>query len=215
MKHTLTLLTLALSLVGPLAALHAAEKTAKQPNVAESLPAEDKKLAPDWVASPVAVSSAMEGPKTASPGLHYYYPLPPENPAKTLKVDVCVYGGTPAGVTAAVQAGRMGKNTILAVFRRHVGGMTSGGLTAIDIGNRVSVGGLAGEIFCNFSKLTGFSSGAAEKYFRGQLDQAGAQVLFEHRLKDESAKMISDLEPGGHCWAAINTGGQGEGSSAL
>ena len=127
--------------------------------------------------------SASEGPRTPSPGLRYYYPLPAANPPQTFKVDVCVYGGTPAGVSAAIQSARMGKHTLFAVFRRHVGGMTSGGLTAIDIGNRSSVGGLAGEVFCKFGKVTGYSSGAAEKLFRGKLDAAGAHVLFEHRLK--------------------------------
>ena len=66
-----------------------------------------------------------------NPGLHYYYPVPPANPPQTIKVDVCVYGGTPGGVAAAVQTRRLGKTSALAVFRRNVGGLTAAGLTAM------------------------------------------------------------------------------------
>jgi len=128
-------------------------------------------------------AAALEGPQTPSPGLHYYYPVPPANPPQTIKVDVCVYGGSPAGVAAAVQAGRMGKTVALAVFRRHVGGMTSGGLTALDVGNRQAVGGLSGAFYLKFRELTGYSSGKTEELFRAMLDKEKVQVFFEHRLK--------------------------------
>ncbi len=49
--------------------------------------------------------------------------------------DICVFGGTSGGVVAAVQASRMGKRVILAEPGRHLGGMTSGGLSAVDIGD--------------------------------------------------------------------------------
>ncbi len=57
--------------------------------------------------------------------------------------EVAVYGGTPAGVTAAIEAARIGRKTLLLSFNRHVGGMTSGGLTATDLGKKESIGGLA------------------------------------------------------------------------
>ena len=63
------------------------------------------------------------------------------------EVDVCVYGGTSGGVMAAVQAARMGKRVVLLSRGRHLGGMTSGGLSAVDIGDPRSVGGLAREYF--------------------------------------------------------------------
>src|SRR5688572_27127372 len=76
--------------------------------------------------------------------LRHYYPVP-DQPAKTITADVCVYGGTPGGVGAAIQASRMGKKAVLVVFRRHVGGMTSGGLTATDVGRAEAIGGMATE----------------------------------------------------------------------
>ncbi len=119
-----------------------------------------------------------------SPGLHYYYPVPAAKEPQTVEADVCVYGGTPGGVGAAVQAGRMGKKTVLVVFRRHVGGMTSGGLSASDLGNADSIGGLAAEFLRRVGKQRGFRPSEAEKTFRDMLKDAGVTVFFEHRLKD-------------------------------
>ena len=44
------------------------------------------------------------------------------------RFDVVVYGGTSAGVAAAIQASRMGKTVVLIDPSRHIGGLTSGGL---------------------------------------------------------------------------------------
>jgi hypothetical protein len=123
----------------------------------------------------------LPAPTTPDPGLRHYYPVP-SVPAVTHRVDVCVYGGTPGGVGAAVQARRMGKTAMLAVFRRHVGGMTSAGLTAVDLGKKDSIGGMAAEFLDRMGVWTGFRSGDAERTFRQMLAEAGVPVLFEHRL---------------------------------
>jgi hypothetical protein len=128
------------------------------------------------------VASAQ--PTTPNPGLKYYYPVPAANPAQVIEADVCVYGGTPGGVSAAVQASRMGKKAVLVVFRRHVGGMTSGGLTATDIGNRKAIGGFANEIYAHIGRTSGFKPSQAEDAFQHFLKEAGVTVYYEHRLKD-------------------------------
>jgi GNAT superfamily N-acetyltransferase len=122
-------------------------------------------------------------PTTPNPGLKYWYPVPPANPAQIIKTDVCVYGGTPGGVAAAIQARRMGKTAALFVFRRHVGGMTSAGLTAVDLGKAQSIGGMAAEFFKRVGKWSGFKPSEAEKTFRAMLDEAGVPVYYEHRLQ--------------------------------
>jgi hypothetical protein len=61
--------------------------------------------------------------------------------------DVVVYGGTGSGVIAAAQAGRMGKRVVLIESSQHIGGVTSGGLTATDMGNRQSIGGVTREYY--------------------------------------------------------------------
>src|SRR6266566_7847390 len=67
--------------------------------------------------------------------------------AELVTSDLCIYGGTAAGVAAAMQAARMGKSAVLAEFGNHLGGMTSGGLGATDIGNKAAIGGIAREFY--------------------------------------------------------------------
>jgi hypothetical protein len=61
--------------------------------------------------------------------------------------DVVVYGGTSAGVVAAVQAKRMGKSTVIVCPDRHLGGLTSGGLGWTDSGNKDAIGGISREFY--------------------------------------------------------------------
>lgn len=66
---------------------------------------------------------------------------------KTHQADVVVYGDAAGGVTAAVQAARMGKQVILVSQYGHLGGMTSSGLGWTDIGNPAILGGLSREFY--------------------------------------------------------------------
>jgi hypothetical protein len=64
-----------------------------------------------------------------------------------VEIDVCVYGGTPGGMAAAIQTARMQKTVVLLEFDNHIGGLTTGGLGATDIGNRAAIGGIAREFY--------------------------------------------------------------------
>jgi uncharacterized membrane protein YqgA involved in biofilm formation len=57
--------------------------------------------------------------------------------------DVVVYGGTSGGIAAAVSASRLGKSVILIEPTAFLGGMTTGGLGATDIGNKRCIGGIS------------------------------------------------------------------------
>jgi hypothetical protein len=61
--------------------------------------------------------------------------------------DIVVYGGTSAGIVAAIQAQRMGKRVVLIEPSKHLGGLTTGGLGATDIGNKQVIGGLARDFY--------------------------------------------------------------------
>src|SRR5438309_8887249 len=61
--------------------------------------------------------------------------------------DIVVYGGTSGGISAAVQAARMGCSVVLIEQGKHLGGMTSGGLGATDIGNKRAIGGISREFY--------------------------------------------------------------------
>ncbi len=67
--------------------------------------------------------------------------------AEIISADLCIYGGTAGGVAAAVQATRMGRSAVIAEFGQNLGGMTSGGLGATDIGNKAAIGGIAREFY--------------------------------------------------------------------
>jgi hypothetical protein len=61
--------------------------------------------------------------------------------------DVIIYGGTSAGITAAIQTARMGKTAILIEPTKFIGGLTTGGLGATDIGNKKAIGGISREFY--------------------------------------------------------------------
>lgn len=61
--------------------------------------------------------------------------------------DVIVYGGTSAGVAAAVQAARMGRSVALVCNGSRLGGMSSGGLGFTDAGSVTVIGGIAREFY--------------------------------------------------------------------
>jgi hypothetical protein len=63
------------------------------------------------------------------------------------QADIVIYGGTSAGVTAAVQASKMGKKVIVVSPDKHLGGLSSGGLGFTDTGDKEVIGGLAREFY--------------------------------------------------------------------
>jgi hypothetical protein len=74
--------------------------------------------------------------------LAWTVPLPSQEPT-----DVVVYGGTSAGVIAAVHAARLGHSVLLLEPTHVLGGMSSSGLGATDVGNQGSIGGVAREFY--------------------------------------------------------------------
>lgn len=130
--------------------------------------------------------------------------------AETDSYDIVVYGGTPGGITASIQARRMGKTAVLIEPSTHLGGLTSGGLGATDIGNKQAIGGLSREFYArihrhysndqtwtfetreNYRKKWGryldadvmwaFEPKVAEQAFRDMLKDAAVTVVTSERL---------------------------------
>ncbi len=65
------------------------------------------------------------------------------------KADVIIYGGTSGGIAAAIQTARMGKSAVLIEPTQFLGGLTTGGLGATDIGNKKAIGGISREFYQN------------------------------------------------------------------
>lgn len=73
----------------------------------------------------------------------------PRSPAlsQNATYDVVVYGGTAAGIAAAVQVRRMGGSVIILEPTSRIGGLTTGGLGQTDIGNKAAIGGISREFY--------------------------------------------------------------------
>jgi hypothetical protein len=67
--------------------------------------------------------------------------------AREIKTDICVYGGSASGVSAAIQAARLGNRTVLITESSHIGGMVTSGLTATDLNRQDVIGGIAAEFY--------------------------------------------------------------------
>ena len=67
--------------------------------------------------------------------------------SNVVESDVVVYGGTSAGVMAAVQVARMGKSVILLAPSGRLGGLTASGLGQTDVGKKEVMGGLNAEFY--------------------------------------------------------------------
>jgi hypothetical protein len=126
-------------------------------------------------------------------------------PAQAVTVidsDVCIYGGTSGGVIAAVQAARMGKSVSFAVFKNHIGGMTSGGLGATDTGNSGAIQGISREFYNRIAqaysvaapKFT-FEPKVAEQIFGTMLSEVGVVPRLNQRLASttKSGQRITEI----------------------
>ncbi len=118
----------------------------------------------------------------------YYYPLN-ENPRpKTVECDICVYGATSAGVTAAVQGARSGERVVLVAFDRHIGGMTTSGLGATDIGNKHVIHGLSRQFYRDAGARYGreetwlFEPHVASDIYRDWIEKYKVPLFLENRL---------------------------------
>ena len=103
-------------------------------------------------------------------------------------MDICVYGGTSAGVMAAYSARKLGKTVLLVEPGGHLGGLTAGGLGATDIGNKYAITGLSrdfyrrlGQHYGNFENWT-FEPHVAERLFGEYVQRANIPVLYQRRL---------------------------------
>jgi hypothetical protein len=67
--------------------------------------------------------------------------------AEPHRADVVIYGGTSAGVAAAVQVARMGRSVVVIEPTDHLGGLTTNGLGATDSGRKETIGGISREFY--------------------------------------------------------------------
>ncbi|HET6542631.1 MAG TPA: FAD-dependent oxidoreductase [Chryseolinea sp.] len=108
------------------------------------------------------------------------------------EVDVCVYGGTSAGVIAAYTARTLGKTVVLIEPGKHLGGLSSGGLGYTDIGNKFAVTGIARDFYRRIGTHYGkfeqwiFEPRVAEQTFHEYINEAKVDVWYSHRIVSAS-----------------------------
>ncbi|MEM8890834.1 MAG: FAD-dependent oxidoreductase [Bacteroidota bacterium] len=81
-----------------------------------------------------------------------------EQEDKPVSADIVIYGGTSAGISAAIQSARLGKSVILIEPTSRLGGLTTGGLGQTDIGNKQVIGGISREFYQNIKTYYADSS---------------------------------------------------------
>ncbi|HVG14564.1 MAG TPA: FAD-dependent oxidoreductase [Chitinophagaceae bacterium] len=107
---------------------------------------------------------------------------------KITEVDICVYGGTAAGVIAAYTAKKLHKTVLLIEPGKHLGGLTTGGLGFTDIGNKYAISGLSRDFYRRIGKHYGkfeqwiFEPSVAENTLLQYINSAAVPVLYSHRL---------------------------------
>jgi hypothetical protein len=114
--------------------------------------------------------------------------------SKAKQYDICVYGGTSAGVIAAYTAAKLGKSVILVEPGKNLGGMSSGGLGLTDIGNKYAISGLSLDFYRKIGKHYGrfeqwvFEPHVAEKLFNEYVKKANVPVLYQNRIVGATKK---------------------------
>jgi hypothetical protein len=137
--------------------------------------------------------------------------------AATVERQVVVYGGTSAGVAAAIQAARMGKSVVLVSPNQRLGGLTTNGLGATDSGNKAVIGGIAREFYQRLKKhyddpavwnlvdrakyagyrpddgaMWYFEPKVAEAMFEKMLAEAGVEVVRNQRLDRKEGGVVQE-----------------------
>ena len=98
--------------------------------------------------APVGAGSMFSSMKTQEIAVNYYLKGDARvTPPRRETFDVVVYGGTSAGISAAVQVRRMGKSVVVVAPEHHLGGLSASGLGFTDTGDKSVIGGLAREFF--------------------------------------------------------------------
>jgi len=129
------------------------------------------------------------------------------NQEQPMEYDIVVYGGTSAGVSAAIQASRMGKTVVLIEPTNRIGGLTTGGLGQTDIGNKQAIGGIAREFYRNikdyytrpenwdWQERTSYRDGGQTRTREGEdamwtFEPSAALEVYHRMLKAETVTLV-------------------------
>jgi flavin-dependent dehydrogenase len=135
-----------------------------------------------WTAAVIAVTSTAQSANSST------------GPSDTY--DIVVYGGTSAGVTAAVQAKRMGKTAVIVCPDKHLGGLSAGGLGWTDSGRKEAVGGISREVYRrikeHYDKPEAWLYQKPEQYSRYRPDDDAMWVFEPHVAEQTFEELVAE-----------------------
>ena len=131
--------------------------------------------------------------------------LTAQNKAK--EFNIVIYGGTSAGIAAAIQSSRMGKTVVLIEPTQRIGGLTTGGLGQTDIGNKQAIGGISREFYQNiknyyddpsnwkWQKKSEYKDGGQTKTAEGEdamwtFEPSAALEVYEDMIAKENIELV-------------------------
>lgn len=137
--------------------------------------------------------------------------------------DIVIYGGTSSGIIAAIAAAREKRSVILLEASEHLGGMTTGGLGATDVGNPGAIGGYSREFYNRVQEYylrrygkdspqvkdcrTGFrfEPHVASRVYQDMINECGIKVYTHEPLREvkKQGSIITEIVTGtGRRWRA-------------
>ena len=126
--------------------------------------------------------TTLTNPASKTDTLHYYFPHgEPLN--RDIRCDLCIYGGNSGGIAAAVTARRIGLSVVVLEPSQHLGGLTAGGLSLTDIGNKQAIGGIARE----FYRRVGAHYGVAEHW---RFEPHVAEATYQRWVREEKIEVF-------------------------
>lgn len=109
----------------------------------------------------------------------------PHSRPRTEVADIVIYGCSPAGIAAAVEAKRERRSVVLICRNAHVGGITTNGLGWADTGDHAAIGGMAKQFYRDVRRYYAVRGVA---FVKGQpqstLDDASAMYVFEPHVAE-------------------------------
>jgi hypothetical protein len=127
------------------------------------------------------------------------------------EADVVIYGGTSAGIMAAVQVRKMGQSVIVVSPDKHIGGLSASGLGFTDVGNKSVIGGLSRDfyhrVYLHYNTAKAWKWEAQSEFGnQGQgtaaMDKEGktmwtfephvAETIFETHIADAKIEILRD-----------------------
>ena len=134
----------------------------------------------------VAAASQFAGPRSAA--------------AEEPVYDLVIYGGTSGGVAAGVQARRMGKTAVIVEPGQHLGGLTTGGLGATDIGNKGAIGGISREFYqrikTHYADPAAWKHEKPEKPEKSEIKEIKTEKIEIKEVKNEKIETDGVFDPG-------------------